>query len=320
MNRRRTASRFLQEIMSWRQIEQKGKGSHMKRKKFHMTIKRRRGIEAFIFLLPWLIGVSLCFIYPIFVSIRLSFSEITKFKGFIMEWAGLKNYNYIFQYDTNFVPTFLKVMADTVLNTPISLVFSLLIAILINRPMRARGFFRTVFFIPVLLGSGYVMKQLLGVGADTTSITQGIMVPEQMMDLLGSTFAPMVQSVLDRITVVFWKSGVQIVLFLAGLQGISTSLYEAAKVDGATQWEMFWKITLPLISPVILLNFVYTMVSFFTDSNNALVNYILDQTFKNQQFEYGAAMGWVYFAFTFTLCMLVMGILRKRTYNMGDRA
>lgn len=285
-----------------------------------MTINRRRGIEAFIFLLPWLIGICLFFIYPIFVSVRLSFSEITKFKGFIMEWVGLKNYNYIFLYDTKFVPTILQVMADTLLNTPISLVFSLLIAILINRPMKARGFFRTVFFIPVLLGSGYVMKQLLGMGADTTSITQGIMVPEQMLDLLGPTFSPVVQSVLDRITVVFWKSGVQIVLFLAGLQGISSSLYEAAKVDGATQWEMFWKITLPLISPVILLNFVYTMVSFFTDSNNALVDYIVTQIFKNQQFEYGAAMSWIYFIFSFAICMVVIGVLRKRTYNMGDRA
>lgn len=110
-----------------------------------MTINRRRGIEAFIFLLPWLIGICLFFIYPIFVSVRLSFSEITKFKGFIMEWVGLKNYNYIFLYDTKFVPTILQVMADTLLNTPISLVFSLLIAILINRPMKARGFFRTVF-------------------------------------------------------------------------------------------------------------------------------------------------------------------------------
>lgn len=292
----------------------------MKGRKFHMTINRRRGIEAFIFLLPWLIGICLFFIYPIFVSVRLSFSEITKFKGFIMEWVGLKNYNYIFLYDTKFVPIFLQVMADTLLNTPISLVFSLLIAILINRPMKARGFFRTAFFIPVLLGSGYVMKQLLGMGADTTSITQGIMVPEQMMDLLGPTFSPIVQSVLDRITIVFWKSGVQIVLFLAGLQGISSSLYEAAKVDGATQWEMFWKITLPLISPVILLNFVYTMVSFFTDSNNALVDYIVTQIFTNQQFEYGAAMSWVYFIFSFTICMVVIGVLRKRTYNMGDRA
>lgn len=284
-----------------------------------MTINRRRGIEAFIFLLPWLIGLCLFFIYPIIVSVRLSFSEITKFKGFIMDWVGLSNYNYIFLYDTKFVPTFLQVMADTLLNTPISLVFSLLIAILINRPMKARGFFRTVFFIPVLLGSGYVMKQLLGMGADTASITQGIMVPEQMLDLLGPTFSPVVQSVLDRITIVFWKSGVQIVLFLAGLQGISSSLYEAAKVDGATQWEMFWKITLPLISPVILLNFVYTMVAFFTDSNNALVDYIVTQIFKNQQFEYGAAMSWVYFVFSFTICMVVIAVLRKRTYNMGDR-
>lgn len=291
----------------------------MKRRKIRITSKIRRGVEAFAFLIPWLAGFSLFFIYPIFVSVRLSFSEITKFKGFIMEFVGLENYHYVFLYDTNFVPTFLEVMYDTLLNTPISLVFSLLIAILINRKMVARGFFRTVFFIPVLLGSGYVMKQLLGLGADTTSITSGIMVPEQMLDLLGPTFAPYVQAVLDRITIVFWKSGVQIVLFLAGLQGISSSLYEAARVDGATQWEMFWKITLPMISPVILLNFVYTMVAFFTASDNALVDYILQQNFKNQQFEYGAAMGWIYFVFTFTICVSVIGILRKYTFNIGEK-
>jgi ABC-type sugar transport system permease subunit len=275
-------------------------------------------MEAFIFLSPWLIGTCLFFLYPIFVSIKLSFSDIVKLKGFVMQWVGLDNYKYIFLWDINFVPMFLKVVKDTTINTPVTLVFSLLIAILINRPVKGRGFFRTAFFIHVLLGSGYIMKQLLGLGGGT-SITSGIMVPESMLNMLGPTFAPIVQTFLDRITVILWKSGVQIILFLAGLQGIPGSLYEAAKCDGATQWEMFWKVTLPIISPVILLNFIYTMVSFFTDSNNAIVDYILQQSFANTQFAIGAAMGWVYFSFTFILCLLALVLMKKRVYNMGER-
>ncbi len=290
----------------------------MKKKK-HMKMQTRRMLEAMLFLSPWLIGLCVFFIVPIFISIRLSFSEVVKLKGFILEWVGVKNYEYIFFWDIKFIPTFLKSVQDTLLNTPITLVFSLLIAILINRPMKGRSFFRTAFFIPVLLGSGYIMKQLLGMGADSTSITSGIMVPEKILTLLGPSIAPIIQSILDRITVILWKSGVQIVLFLAGLQGISSSLYEAAKCDGATAWEMFWKITLPLISPVILLNFIYTMVSFFTDSNNAIVDYILAESFSNQQFARGAAMGWVYFSFTFIVCMVAMIITRKKVYNIGER-
>ena len=280
---------------------------------------QKRSWEALLFLLPWLIGLCLFFIWPIIVSVRLSFSDIVKFKGFVMEWVGLKNYEYIFFYDINFVPMFVKTVSDTLLNTPICIVFSLVIAILLNRQMVGRGFFRAAFFIPVLLGSGYVMRQMLGMGADGMTLTTGIVVPELIADLLGHSLTDFLQTVLDRITVVLWKSGVQIVLFLAGLQGISTSLYEAARVDGATEWEMFWKITLPLISPVILMNLVYTIVAFFTDSTNPLVDYIFDQSFTRMEFGYSAAMGWAYFAFTFVLSMLVLGVAGRLVFNQGGK-
>ena len=215
--------------------------------------------------------------------------------------------------------TFLEVVYDTLLNTPLCIVFSLVIAILINRKMKGRGFFRTAFFIPVLLGSGYVMKQLLGLGVDGMTVTAGITVPRLIADLLGASMTELLQGFLDRITVVLWKSGVQIVLFLAGLQGIPGSLYEAAHVDGATEWEMFWKITLPMISPVILMNVVYTIVSFFTDGTNPIVDYIYKQSFQNMQFAHGAAMGWVYFLFAFGICILCIGLMRKRVYNQGGK-
>lgn len=288
-------------------------------KKRHLGIDRKRSLEAYIFLIPWLVGVCLFFAYPIFVSVRLAFSDIVEFKGLKTIWVGMENFRYIFFYDINFVPTFLQVVYDTMLNTPLCIVFSLVIAILINRKMVGRGFFRTTFFIPVLLGTGYVMKHLLGMGADGTTLTTGIVVPHIIAELLGVSITEVVQGFLDRITVVLWKSGVQIVLFLAGLQGISGSLYEAARVDGATEWEMFWKITLPMISPVLLMSVVYTIVAFFTDGTNPIVDYIDKVNFTNQQYEYAAAMSWVYFLFALIVCLLCILLMRRHVYDSGTK-
>ena len=225
-----------------------GTGQKEKKKSF-MTMQRRNSLEAFMFLSPWIIGTCLFFVNALISSVRLSFSDIVQLKGFVMEWVGTKNYEYIFMYDINFMPTFVSVVTNTLINTPLVLVFSLIIAMLINRPIPGKGFFRTCFFIPVLLGSGYVMAQLLEIDA-TGSVGVGIALPQVLQEMLGNTMVTAVQPFLDRITLILWKSGVQIILFLAGLQGISSSLYEAAKCDGATQWEMFWKITLPMISPI----------------------------------------------------------------------
>ncbi len=274
-----------------------------------LSLGRKHTLEVLIFLSPWIIGTCVFFLNAIISSVRLSFSNIAQLKGFVMEWAGLENYEYILAYDINFMPIFMTVVKDTLINTPLTLVFSLIIALLINKPMFGRGFFRTCFFIPVLLGTGYVMQQLLQIDAMGT-VGVGIVLPPVLRGLLGNTIATVVQSFLDRITLILWQSGVQIILFLAGLQGISPTLYEAAKVDGATQWEMFWKITLPMISPIILLNFVYTMVTYFTSSDNELVGYVLDQVFVNQEFGRGAAMGWVYFGFVFLLCGIIFGAIK----------
>ena len=290
------------------------------KQKRRMGIDRKRSLEAYIFLIPWLVGVCLFFAYPIFVSIRLAFSDIVEFKGLKTAWVGLENYQYIFFYDIKFVPTFLQVIYDTLLNTPLCIVFSLVIAILINRKMVGRGFFRTAFFIPVLLGTGYIMKQLLGMGVDGTTITTGIMVPKLIAELLGASITEVVQGFRDRITLVLWKSGVQIVLCLAGLQGISGSLYEAARVDGATEWEMFWKITLPMISPVIMMNVIYTIVAFFTDGTNPMVDYIYKMNFTNQQYEYAAAMSWLYFIFALVICLLCILLMRRHIYDSGSKS
>ncbi len=284
-----------------------------------LTIEKKRRLEGILFISPWLLGVAIFFANPIIQSIRLSLSKIVKFKGFVMKWYGFGNYSKAFIWDINFVPMFLNVIKDTFINTPITLVFSLIIAMLINRSMKGQSFFRTVFFLPVLLGTGHVMKQVLGmgIGEDAMAVAKGILMPEEFMRYLGPAFTQAVDGFLGRITLILWKSGVQIIIFLAGLQGISSSLYEAAHCDGCTSWEAFWKITLPLMTPVLLLNFIYTIIDSFTDSNNPIVDYILNYGFKNNQFGYGAAMGWIFFLFIALVCGLVFAFMRKRVYNAG---
>ena len=111
----------------------------------------------------------------------------------------------------------------------------------------------------------------------------------------------------------------QILLFMSGVQAIPPQLYESASVDGASEWEKFWKITLPMISPVILMNLVYTIVAFFTDATNPVIDYIYKQSFTNQQFGYGAAMSWVYFAFALLLCGISMGVMGKFVFVSGGK-
>lgn len=289
-------------------------------KKKGMTMRTRKTLEGLMFISPWLIGVILFFIYPILVSLRLSFSHLDNVAGLQMTFNGLDNYRYLIEQDTNYIANFASSVRSTIINTPITLVFSLIIAMLINRDIKGRGFFRTVFFIPVLLGTGYIMQQLLGTGAgDVVTNSVDSIVTGVLMKALGATFAGYVQIFLSTITVVLWKSGVQIILFLAGLQGIGASLYEAARCDGATEWENFWKITLPIISPIILLNFVYSMIDQFTDSSNAIISNINHAILEEALLDRGAAMAWMYFAFTMVVCAIVLLIMRKLTFNIGER-
>lgn len=289
------------------------------KKKKGLSMRQRRTLEGLMFISPWIIGAILFFVYPIFVSLRLSFSELTSMNGMIMEWAGIKNFRDLVTKDTSYITNFVSAVKSTLINTPITLVFSLFIAMLINRDIKGRGAFRTIFFIPVLLGTGYVMQILVkdgasnvvAGGADSALITM-------IMKSVGSTFGAYVQTFLSTITTVLWKSGVQIILFLAGLQGIPGSLYEASRCDGATEWENFWKITLPIVSPIILLNFVYTMIDSFTDASNPIMANISHQ-FKIGGLDVGAAMGWMYFLFTFVVCAIVLGVMSRLTFNIGER-
>ncbi len=289
----------------------KDKEPKVKRKK--MSLHEKDQLKGYIFVFPFIVGLALFFVYPISLLIKLSFGDIVDIVGLKTVFVGFDNYVKAFMIDTTFLPTLWQAFGNALLNFPLSILLSLIIAILLNKDIKARGLFRVIFFIPFLLGSGEVMTQLLnqGVAKSVLNVLDGRIIPYNVLMYFGDTIVEAFQSVFSILIEVLWNSGVQILIFLSGLQGISSSLYEAAKIDGATEWEIFWKVTIPMISPIMLLNMVYTIVSSFTNVNNPMLAYIQKYGFQNAEFEYAATLGWIYFIVIGLLVAIVFGIMKK---------
>jgi len=294
------------------EVKEKLINNKQKKKRFHLTKATKDKLKGLVFVSPFIIGVILFFIYPIYMSVKLSFGKLDNIVGFKVSWIGIENYLRAFTIDMEFAPMFLSVVRDTLVRVPMIIILALIISILINQDIKGRTLFRIAFFIPFLLGNGEVMRQLIyqGVDKQVLSIADGDIIPYEILNYFGSTIVNAVQTVLGIIVTVLWSSGVQILLFLSGLQSISPALYEAAKIDGATQWEIFWKVTIPMISPIMLLNIVYTIVDSFTNIRNPLLEYIQSYGFTKAQFEYGAALGWIYFIFIGFVVAVVFGLMK----------
>lgn len=314
-------------------------GKKKKKKKKKVVLKRsqaeiknqtRRTLEAMAFALPWLIGVCVFFAYPLISSIRLSFSQITKIAGWEMGFVGLQNFRQLFS-DPGFTTAFMNSLMDMIIFVPSVVILSMIIAVLLNTKMAFRGVFRSIFFLPVLLGAGYILQQLLGESVDpaaidagytmTTEMTRGIEMPKNLQVLLPEALVTIIEAIFGQITKILWRSGVQILIFLSGLQSISDSVYESARVDGATEWEMFWKITMPSLAPVTLLTIVYTIVDCATDTSSPIISLIVTTTSggdTNSNMGYAAAMSWAYLAVVLVMIGVVMFATRKSGNNAGD--
>ena len=284
-------------------------------------LQKRKVLVGYSFIAPWIIGISIFFLFPVVFSLLFSFSDIINPATFSIKIVGFENYVNAFVLDAKFLPYFLESIRDTVINLVLILFFSFFVAIAINRKIRFRSFFRVVFFLPVILGTGYILEQILGENLQEQSINvvRELLFTEEVVRSLPAEFLEMVQELLNRITVVLWNSGVQILLFLTGLQGVSPSIYEAARVDAAGEWEQFWLITLPLMAPMILLTIVFTIVSNFTNSSNMVLSYILESAFEKNNLELSSAMGWVYFLFIILFVGVVFMLMRKPIEKVSNR-
>ena len=260
------------------------------------TIQQRNAISGYLFLAPWLIGFALFVAYPLIHSIVLSLNEVLLGPdGIDYTWQGFFYFDYAWNNARdNFRGALTSQVSMICYMTPVILVFSLLIALLLNGKFKMRAFFRGAFFMPVIIMSGPTISKLLT--KYTVDFSDGAPLLYDFLASLPSALSTPVQYVLDNLVLIFWFCGVQILIFLAGLQQVGTDLYEAASIDGAGAWEKFWKITLPHLSPLILISAVYTVIDVANYSRGSVVT-LIDKHIFNQQYiySYASAMSWMYF-------------------------
>ncbi len=284
------------------------------------TLKRKESMNGYLFILPWIIGTALLFVFPIWRSLEMSFSNITDYTQYTIESAGFAHYRDALTTDTKYISYYIRNITGLLQTVPFVNVFSLLIAVMLNRKFKGRTVFRAIFFLPVILGSGFAMDQLMSQGVDSGAMetVKEVLIPREVAIYLGAEATQFISTFLDLISTILWKCGVPTVIFLAGLQGVPSSLYEAARVDAASEWEMFWLITLPMITPMMLLNLVYTVIDSFNDSSNVMLSYINNISFQKQQFEYAAAMAWLFFVWVIVLVGVIFLIMRPFVNKVKD--
>jgi ABC-type sugar transport system permease subunit len=278
----------------------------------------------------WLLGFLLFVATPIYQSLVYAFSNVEISLGNVnLTFIGWDNFIKAFTFDATFVPLLIDSLTIIIVDILLITFFSLFVAVMLNRKFKGRAFLRAVFFLPVIITSGalvYVMQSDVSAQFAGASGQQG-MPMLQTVDfkttlLTLTNHNPAVEiltDAIDRVYQIIWKSGVQILLFIAGLQAIPPALYESAEIDGSTAWESFWSITLPIISPIIIINLVYTIIDSFTDYNNALLRYIQDTAFGSMlDFGYSAALSWIFFAVISLLLLLTVGLLSRKVFYMND--
>lgn len=283
----------------------------MKPKRTRMDLMRRRDAFGLVFMIPWIIGFLLFFLYPFIHSVILSFQKVTFLPGggFSTAFVGADNYITAVGRDPHFVRYAAESLVDLFVSVPVCLVFSFFVAVLLRQKFRGNFIIKAIFFLPVILGTGVflsVQSSTAGVagmaldaakeeGVNSMGMLQSVNIVRVLQEIgIPSTVTEYITGPVDSIYNVMSLSGVQIFIFLAGLNGINPSVYEAAYIEGASGWVAFWKITFPMVSPVIVVNVVYSLIDNFTMSTNKTMNYISQMAFS--QFDYGVsnAMAWIY--------------------------
>ena len=287
----------------------------MKRRNQGITkLKSRYGL---LFVTPWLIGFVLFFAMPAIQSILYSFSDVQLTgEGLQISLVGLKHYRYALLENPNYVTNMWSSVGTILYSLPFILLISLVLALILNQKFRGRLFFRALFFLPVIISTGIVLNLMfLTTGSDMTgasaseSLTGNMFSVADVISVLNlpAVISDYVEQVINSIFDLIWSSGIQIVLFIAGLQAIPASLYEASRVEGATKWEEFWFITFPMLSQVTLLVALFTMVEQLTSSRNALVSQLF-QLMKAGLYDETSAVLWAYFVIVGAVMGLVLGL------------
>lgn len=294
--------------------------------KRRLSMRKKRAITGYLFILPFLIGFLFFVAGPLLTSLRMSFSKVSLDSkvGFSMEFSGLENYHRALATDKDFNRLLWESVRSLLIDVPSILLFSLIIAVLLNRKFPGRGAVRAIFFMPVVLASGVVLGMeksnllLTGVqelqkGASDTTITTALQ--KLLLGAMGQNgFVDVILSIIDHLYEIVISSSIQTVIFLSALQTINPSIYEAAEMEGCSQWECLWKITLPMVSPMILVNWIYTIIDRFVRADNEVMQKILDAMNVSLEYGFSSAMAWIYCLAMLALIGVSVLIISRMVY------
>lgn len=307
------------------------------KKATRLTRKQREYLHGFLFIGLWLIGYLVFTFYPMIKSFYLTFTksfyninrgiyqvEFNVGQGNIF---GFSNYINIARSQT-LLPLFSDYLAKMAIAVPLIIVFSIMIAMLINLPIKGKGLWRTIFFLPVIISSGPVIAELSRQEATSLPSISESAALQFLFDNLGEWIARPIEALFASLLLILWYAGVPILIFLAGLQKIDSSVYEAASIDGASPWDRFWKITLPSIKPLISVAIIYVVVSMslFVEPGGILEltrTHMLAGAPDNQiwlGYGYAATIAWIYFILMVLVMLIFIGLLsikRKEVKRWG---
>ena len=297
---------------------------------FYKTMRARNARRGVLFILPFITGFLVFMLRPLLQSLVMSMSSINISQT---DWpfVGLENYKYALSVDPYFNQYLVEEIPRMAINAVATLVISFVIAVILNQEFKGRTLARAIFFLPVILASGvlpgiesqnefYNMMQGL---AQEVANASGVDLSAALEDLLtvsgiGGGLFDILFTMIDSVYDIVMASGIQIIVFLSGLQAISPSLYEAADVEGCTAWESFWKITFPMVSPLLLVNCIYTIIDFFMKNDNRVMERINEVMYSQFRFGESSAMSWIYFGIALLFIAVSAFIISKGVHYYED--
>ena len=298
----------------------------MKKQSKVSGLQKRKAVAGYLFILPFIVGFLAFMIKPLIQSLYMSFCEVViSAGGFEMNFNGLANYIRAFRVDPDFVRLRTEDISRRFYNSLAIMVFSFFVALILNQKFKGRALVRAVFFLPVILSSGVILgvetdnSLLSSVQAAIEDNTNGASITAAIQSILtvsgvGTRAFEKVFEIVDGIYDVAIASGIQIIIFLSGLQTISANMYEAAKIEGCTAWESLWKITFPMISSLLLVNWIYTIVDFCMRTDNSVMEKIQEQMIVQINYGFASAMSWIYFLIVIAIIGVTSLIISKGVY------
>ena len=292
----------------------------------YRTMRARNARIGTYFILPFIIGFLIFMCKPLVESLIFAFNDVRLVpgEGYTKTFVGIGNFKHALLVDPEYNTFLVEEIGEMVINTIATLVMSFVVAVILNQEFKGRVLCRAIFFLPVILSSGVLpgiehqneFYDMMAGMAEAVEGSSGVNISQTLQELLqvsgmASEFFDIVFTMIDSIYDIVMASGIQIIVFLSGLQSISPSLYEAAEVEGCSAWESFWKITFPMVSNLLLVNCIYTIIDFFMKNDNRVMELIYQVTYQDFKFGVSAAMSWIYFAIALAFIGISSFIISK---------